>query len=193
MSEAIKKIVGEDVYKKILEAGLKSEDFDIIKDDKTSFYVPMTRFNQINSENNNNKKLIKDYEKNKNDVNDLLKDNEDLKSKYDTLNTTFETNKTNYENELKNINKKSLIEKELLKGGIISDQMDFLVNGLKLDDYDIDKKGNLTGFNIEDVQKERPIFFQTKTSDSGNNNTGGKGDDNDDNVNDIFDELIKYG
>jgi hypothetical protein len=113
MSEAIKKLLGDELYNQVLEkSGLKSSEFDLLKN-----YIPKSRFNEVNEIKKQLEGKVTDFETQLNNTKKMLSDNEDYKNKYSELETKFNDTIAHKDKEITNISKMAIVESELMKAG----------------------------------------------------------------------------
>lgn len=199
MSERLKKELGNDeLYNKIVEGlkakGYKAKDIDIIKDN----YVTKSRFDEINSENKNNKEKIGIYEKERKDTKELLKENEDLKGKYDSLNSTHTKEIELRDKANSNLKKEGLIREQLILSG--AKRPNLLLKEFDLEKIQIDGE-KLIGYSDAEksLKKSYPELFIEKQNSSkppkdtnkGGNDDGETGGTGDNDTSNIFSRLLE--
>lgn len=173
MSEAIKKIIGDELYQQIIDKGVKPEEFDLInnyvpKDN----HIPRTRFNEINDELKITKGKLTDFEKQLEDAKKILGENEELKTKYADLETNFKEELSKKDIEVSNISKRSLVKEKLITSG--ARHVDLLMKEIKLDEIAL-KDGKLDNFDkqFESIKENYGDMFVKveKTQENNNNNS----------------------
>lgn len=161
MSKRIKEKIGEELYSKLLETGLKENEFDL-----TDGNVPRSR---LNEERDKFKALEGKYTSLENQYKEaekLISSNKDFESQLASLNEKYATDKSNWDAELKNTSKRYRAEMDLVKMGanpkytkMMLSQIDF--NKLSLEN------DNLLGFAemAETMKKDNEeLFFKQTTS-----------------------------
>lgn len=168
MSDKIKEKIGEELYNKVLDAGLKATEFDLIDG-----YVPRSRLNEVNDKLKVSNEANKTYEQKLKDTEKMLSDNKEFKTKYTSLSEKYEKDLAGKDEENLKITKKYRVENALLKEGakhinMLSKEIDFSKISVEGD--------NTLGLNdsIKELKKSYPDFFTTKTV---NTNTGIKNKD----------------
>lgn len=185
MSKKIKDKIGEELYNKILEAGLKETDFDLVNDGN---WVPRGKMNKINEDNKAYMSKIGQFEKQLNETKELLANSEEYKTKYSELENKHKEELSNFEKKLLTNNKRALVQAELTARGVKGSKL--LLNEIDITDgweklsIENDK---LIGFSdmVEGFEKEYSYMFPKITKGS-DNNDGPDGNNN--NNNQDFDE-----
>jgi hypothetical protein len=121
-------------------------------------------------------------EKQNKDTATLLKDNEDLKKQYETLQSTSETSLKAKDKEINGIITKGLLKDELIEMGCINPYPDLLIKNINLEDVIVkdnkilNKETILKPLkdNFKDVFKEKQVSGQ-KPDQSNQNNQGNEG------------------
>lgn len=186
MSEKIKSKIGEELYNKLLESGLKPTDFDIVND---GTYIPRERLNEVTGKLKATEAKISDYEKQINDTKDMLKDNEDLKNKYESLNQKYTEDLAIKDKEILNTSKKFLVEQHLRESG--AKHTDLLMGKIPLDTLSIDNN-NLLGMDkiTEELKTNYSDLFITKNT-SNDTQQSDNDDSNNDPDSEDWGELLK--
>jgi len=190
MSEKIKSKIGEELYNKILESGLKAEDIDIVTDGS---YIPRARFNEVNGKLKATEAKIDDYEKQITDTKNLLKDNEDFKGKYSELNEKYKNDLALKDKEILNTSKRYLIEQSLREAG--AKHTSLLMKDIDLESITIDND-KLLGMDkiTEDLKTNYSDLFVVKNTNNnlqGSNNTNTDNDINNDPDSEDWGDLLK--
>jgi hypothetical protein len=164
MSDRIKSKIGEDLYKQVVEKGLKPEEFDLLDG-----YVPRARLNEVTGNKTALEEKVKTYEKQIEETQALLKDVEGVKENYTKLQEKYQADLQAKDKDIQNIIKVSAIKETLSKEG--AKHPDLLLKEIDIDKLTMDG-GNVVG--ISDVvtglkttysdlfKKETPKGTQTK-------------------------------
>jgi hypothetical protein len=183
MSERLKAKIGEELYSKILETGIKENEFDLIDG-----FIPRSRFNEVNEKLKATEGKITSYESQLNETKTLLKDSDDLKAKYSELENKYSNDLKLKDKEITNTTKKFMIENTLVKEG--AKHTSLLIKEIDLDKLSIEGE-NILGLKevVESLKTNYSDLFtktETKnnTSQNKNSNTSGNSDEN-------WDELLK--
>lgn len=162
MSEKLKALLGEELYNKI-EPHLTK----IYED-----HIPKTRFNEVNNQKKEYEKQIGNIEAKEIELQNLLKDNGELKTQYDTLNTKYIEEAKNSKIEIDNISKRFKIENLLKESGAINP--DLLISKFDLNNNDFTSQ--LAGLKesyksqfVESVNKSAKIPENKETQTPQNN------------------------
>jgi predicted RNase H-like nuclease (RuvC/YqgF family) len=191
MSEAIKKIVGEDLYNQITAKGLNPDKFDLLENyvPKDS-HLPKTRYNEIKEKLTATEEKIKTYESQLKEYDKLIKDSEAFKAENEGFKTKLSDLETKYTNDLKvkdkqieNVLKKSLVKEHLITNG--AQYIDLLIDKVNFDTVKVEND-KLTGFDDQfKSMKEnyKGLFIETTNKQDGNtpqggNDSGNTGGDN---------------
>lgn len=178
MSDRIKAKIGEDLYNKVIAAGIKPDEFDMLEG-----YIPRARFNEVNGKNSALQSKIESYEKQVLETQTLLKGSEELKGQYSQLQEKYKADLELKDKELLNVVKKSLVKEALIKEG--AKHIDLLMGQVNLDTLSVDNNNLIGGQDTINKLKDtyKDLFVQTNVngtqSGSGsnnNNNNSGKGD-----------------
>jgi hypothetical protein len=151
--EWLKVLLGEELYNQVLP---KLGDKKIILNDGS--YIPVEKFNNKNEEVKLLKGKITDYESKNTDVEKLLNDNADLKTKYESLTTKYNTDISLKDKEILGITKKSILSKKLKEEGAVYE--DLILKTLDLESIEIDGE-NLKNFDIKNIKEKYPQMFTT--------------------------------
>lgn len=113
MSEALKSLLGDDLYNQVLEkSGLKPNEFDLLKN-----YVPRARLNEATEIKKQLEGKVTDFESQLKETKKMISDNEDFKNKYSSLETKFNNTLASKDKEILNINKRFKLETKLIAEG----------------------------------------------------------------------------
>lgn len=112
MSDRLKEKIGEELYNQIIAKGLKSSEFDLVDG-----WIPKDRFNEVSKELKITKEKVTTLEGQSAKFGELVKDNEDLKTKYGKLEETHKLELSNKDIEIGNIYKSTKFENALIKEG----------------------------------------------------------------------------
>lgn len=149
----LRDLIGEELYKQI-EPKLKGQNIINLKDGN---YIPKSKFDEKNEELKLTKQQIEEYKNKNTDIEKLLKDNTEYKSKLDQLNSDFNAKLESKNKEIEMISKKSILSKKLKESGAIYE--DLLMKSLNLDDIKLDGE-NLSNFNIDEIKSKYPSMFE---------------------------------
>lgn len=174
MSEAIKNILGEELYNQVTEK-IKPNEFDLLKN-----YVPKNRFHELNETKKQLEGKVTTFEDQLNKTKKMLADNEDFKNKYAALEETTNQTLAAKDKEILNIAKRSKVEAALMQSG--AKHINLLSKEIDLDSLSLDGD-NLIGINdvIEKMKTGdyKDMFVEKQTQNNVNitpndsNNGGG--------------------
>ena len=176
MSERLKKKIGEELYNKVIAAGIKPEEVDLVEG-----WIPRTRFNEVNDKVKGYEGKVATYEKQLDDTKKLLAGSEEYKTKYEALDTQYKTDLAAKDKEIVNTKKRFLGENQLVQAGakhtkLLMSQIDWdkvSVEGdnlLGFNDYiDSFKKDFSDLFSVKETKGTASGKVQTNTNTSGNN------------------------
>lgn len=154
--EWLKELIGEELYNQVVP---KIGDKKIILNDGS--YVPIGKFNEKNEENKLLRGKVSDYEKKNTDVEQLLKDNTDLKNSYQELSNKYNSDIQLKDKEILSITKKSVLSKKLKDEGAVYE--DLILKALDLDSIELDGE-NLKNFDLKDIRAKYPSMFTEKVT-----------------------------
>lgn len=181
MSEAIKNVLGDELYNQVVDKLGKDNTFDFTKD-----YIPKTRFNEVNAKSKEFEKQITALNKQIETGKNLISENEDLKNKYTVLEEDFNKNKDLHTQEITNISKRFKVETALRDAG--AKHCEMLLTQVDLNKLTLDGD-NIIG--LDDTIKGlkttyEDMFVNTSTNSTPPSNTDGQNgnDDSDDNSGD---------
>jgi hypothetical protein len=184
MSERLKEKLGEELYKQIIDKGIKANEIDLLDG-----YITRQRFNEVNDKLKATNEKITTYEKQFEDTNKLLKESETFKAENEGFKTKLTELESKYTNELQskdkqieNVLKKSLVKEHLITNG--AQYIDLLIDKVNFDNVKVEND-KLTGFEDQfKSMKEnyKGLFVETvnkqdKQPDGGNSGDAGTGDD----------------
>jgi Phage minor structural protein GP20 len=169
MSERLKQKIGEELYNKLIETGLKANEIDLLDG-----WIPKSRLNEEISKRKTLEEKIVTYESKGVEIDKLLKDNEELKNQYSTLNEKYKSDLEMKDTEIVNISKRTKIEKALFESGAM--HADLLMSKINLDDLKIDGE-NIIGLTdkIAGLKTNYKELFKETTT---NSNTEAKPSEN---------------
>ncbi|MGO3751205.1 MAG: phage scaffolding protein [Peptoniphilaceae bacterium] len=176
-----------DWLKELLKAqGLEEEAINKIvgsyKTESVKHVMPKDKFNEVNDENKQLKKDIKERDTQLEDLKGKATSNEDLQAEITRLQEENKTNKENYENDLYNTKLNNEIDKNLLAAkakDLKIAKAVFNLEDVKLED------GKLTGFEeqLKSVQESHSYLFGGEENPSGTGGSmGNKGKQNNEDV-----------
>ena len=160
MSDRIKTKIGEELYNQIIQKGIKSNEFDLVDG-----WIPKQRFDEKNKEVKLLNEKIEQYTAKGVELDKLLKDNTDLKSQYETLNTKYLEEISCKDKEILNITKSSKVESKLKDAG--AKFSDLLMTKIDLEKLTLDN-GNLIGLDevVTDLKSKYSDLFKTEVTNS---------------------------
>lgn len=168
MSERLKQKIGEELYNKLIETGLKANEIDLLDG-----WIPKSRLNEELSKRKQLEEKVTTYEAKGLEVDKLLKDNEELKTTYSSLSQKYKTDLEMKDKEIVNISKRTKIEKALFESGAM--HSDLLMSKIDLDKLSIEGD-NIIGITdqINTLKTSYKELFKETTS---NSNTESKPSD----------------
>lgn len=166
MSERLQKKIGNELYQKILDLGIKSEDIDLVDEG----YIPYARFKEINDKAKAYNEKISLYEKQLNETKSLLASSDEYKNKYSELENKYIADLKAKDNEIINTKKRFLAEDALKKAGAKHTKL--LMNQIDLDKISVENE-SLVGIDtfINEFKNDFSDLFsikETKSTQSGN-------------------------
>ena len=176
MSEKIKNKIGEELYNKVLEKGLKPEDFDLVNDGS---WIPKPRFNEVNNKLKATEDKVKTYENQIKDYDKLVSTNKELKGNYDSLKEQHENDLAAKDKEILNVSKRFMVESKLRESG--AKHTSLLMKDIDLEKITVEND-NLLGMDpiLEGLKTNYGDMFVTKQTNNNtsqsNNNMGGNND-----------------
>jgi hypothetical protein len=187
MSDKVRNKIGDELYNKILETGLKPNEFDLLNG-----YVPRDRLNEVSNKLKSTEAKITDYESQIDETKKLLQGNEEFKDKYNVLSEKYKNDLALKDKEIVN-NKKQYKIIDRLKGEGMKHPEVFM-NQIDFDKLSFDND-NLLGLDdvIKDFKGKYEDMFITKTSTNNVTQSNKNDNDNNDNNNDNDDwgEIFK--
>lgn len=165
MSDKVKLKIGDELYTKILEKGLKPDEFDIVNDGS---WIPKARFNEVNEAKKLSDEKVTTYEKQLNETKDLLKGSEEFKEKYNALNQKYQTDLAAKDKAIADTSKRYLVEAALMKEG--AKHSDLLLGKINLDNLTVEGS-NVLGLSdvIKDLKTNYSDLFVEKQTKSNTN------------------------
>ena len=135
MNKRLKEFLGDEVYNYLTEKGVKVKDIDVIANN----YIPKSRFDEVNQETKNLKEKVTNYEKQIKETTKLVKDNEELKNNFETLNSKYNDERVGYDKTIANLTKSTRVREHLLNEGAINGKsLDLLMKDVDLDKLSIE-------------------------------------------------------
>lgn len=176
MSDRVRKIVGEELYKQILTAGLKPEEFDLTKG-----LVPEAKLNEANNKIDGLNGKVSTYEKQLGETKELLRNSEEYKGKYDEMDAKYKADLQAKDKEIVDTKKRYLVESALTKEGAKHTKL--LMSTIDLEKISVDGD-NLIGFTdtINELKSGEYADLFSKTQNKGasdldNTNTNNQNND----------------
>lgn len=178
MSERIRSKIGEDLYNKVVAAGLKPEEFDLLDG-----FVPRARLNEQTGKVTALQGKIESYEKQIGETQTLLKGSEELKGQYSQLQEKYQADLALKDKEITNVLKKSLFKEHLVKEG--AKHIDLLMNQVNFETISVDNNNLIGGADVITKLKTdySDLFIKTEVkgtpSGTGSSTTPPAGTDSD--------------
>jgi hypothetical protein len=188
MSEKIKSLIGEELYNKVLEKGLKPEDFDMINDGN---WIPKPRFNEVNNKLKATEDKVKSYEKQKLETEQLISKNEELKANYDSLKESHVNELAAKDKEILNVSKQFMVEQKLREAG--AKHTTLLMKDIDLEKVTVDNN-NLLGLDpiLEGLKTNYADLFVTKQTSNNTSQSNNSNNSNNQNTGEIdWEEKLK--
>jgi YesN/AraC family two-component response regulator len=156
MSERLKAKIGDELYNKILEQGVKSTELDLVDG-----WIPRARFNEISDKLKTTSEKVTSYEKQIQETTNLLKGSEELKGQYDSLQSKYTQELQMKDKEIANITKATAVREALIKEG--GKHLDLLMKTVNLDNVTM-TDGNINGLTdvVKELKKEYGDLFSEK-------------------------------
>lgn len=150
----------DDLYEQIIKKGIKESDL-------TNGWIPKDRFNEVNKELKLTKEKITGYEEQGKQLQTLLKDNEELKTKYGELETNLKDTLKNKDIEISNIFKSTKVENALIKEGC--KHPDLLMSKIDLTKLSMEND-NIIGLTdvLTNLKTNYSVMFSTQETNSTN-------------------------
>lgn len=175
MSERLKEKLGDELYKQILDKGIKATEIDLLDG-----FIPRTRYNEVNDKLKATNEKITAYETQITEYDKLIKDSETFKTENEAFKTQLADLKTNFANELQgkdkqieNVLKKSLVKEHLITNG--AQYIDLLIDKVDFDTVKVEND-KLTGFDeqLKSMKDNyKGLFIETTNKQDGNPPSGG--------------------
>ena len=123
-----------------------------------------TKIEELESELETTKEQLENTTDQLDELKDKAEDKEELQEQLQNIQSEYEEFKEQEEQRIKNIKKKSDLEKRLLKNNANEDAVDLLINDFDIEELELNDDGELEGFNdqLETVQEKRPTLFGEK-------------------------------
>jgi len=178
MSEKLKAKIGEELYNKVLEKGLKPEDLDIVNDGS---WIPKPRFNEVNNKLKATEDKVTTYENQIKDYDKLVSQNKELKGNYDSLKEQHSNDLAAKDKEISNVSKRFMVEQKLRESG--AKHTSLLMKDIDLEKITVENE-NLLGMDpiLEGLKTNYGDMFITKQTNNNtsqsNNNMGGNDNQN---------------
>lgn len=178
MSEKVKNKIGEELYNKVLEKGLKPEDFDLVNDGS---WIPKPRFNEVNNKLKATEDKVTTYENQIKDYDKLVSQNKELKGNYDSLKEQHTNDLAAKDKEISNVSKRFMVEQKLRESG--AKHTSLLMKDIDLEKITVENE-NLLGMDpiLEGLKTNYGDMFVTKQTNNNtsqsNNNLGGNDNQN---------------
>lgn len=178
MSEKLKAKIGEELYNKVLEKGLKPEDLDIVNDGS---WIPKPRFNEVNNKLKATEDKVTTYENQIKDYDKLVSQNKELKGNYDSLKEQHTNDLAMKDKEISNVSKRFMVEQKLRESG--AKHTSLLMKDIDLEKITVENE-NLLGMDpiLEGLKTNYGDMFITKQTNNNtsqsNNNMGGNDNQN---------------
>lgn len=191
MSDALKGLLGDDLYNQVLEkSGLKPNEFDILKN-----YVPRSRLNEVTEIKKQLEGKVTDFESQLKETKKLVSENEDFKNKYSSLESKYNNDIGLKDQEIINITKRAKLENKLVAEG--AKHVNLLLKEVNLDNIKIDGD-NLIGFDdtLKSLRENYQDMFTTSNSNTNHTPPSNQNNNNNDNPSDMkldrsfFDKFI---
>ena len=178
MSERLKEKLGDELYKQIIDKGIKANEIDLLDG-----YITRQRFNEVNDKLKATNEKVTSLEQEKTEKDKLLKESEIFKNENEQFKTKLTDLETKYANDLKfkdtqieNVQKKSLVKEHLLTNG--AQYIDLLIDKVNFDTVKVEND-KLTGFDDQfKSMKEnyKGLFVETVNKQDNPPSGGNSGD-----------------
>jgi arsenate reductase-like glutaredoxin family protein len=152
--EEFKDLFGEELYNQVVS---KIGDKKLILNDGK--YIPITKFNEVNESKKALEQQIEHYKKTGLDTEQLLSSNKELNQKFQELQNASKAQLEEYQKNLTNISKKTLVKDILINEKAIYPEL--LLKEIDFDFIKLDGE-TLQGFNVADLKQKFPSMFQTQ-------------------------------
>ena len=165
MSDRLKEKLGEELYKQIIDKGIKANEIDLLDG-----YIPRQRYNEINDKLKATNEKVTALEQQAEEKDKLLKESETFKNENEEFKTKLADMETKHASELESKNKEveNVLKRSLVKEKFITEgakHHDLLMNNIDWDNVNV--KDNAL-FNFDDTFKEIKTkyedLFTTKTN-----------------------------
>lgn len=150
--EWLKSILGDSLYSQVAE---KLGDKKILPSDGS--YIPKSKYDEINEKNKLLSSKITEYESNSKNVEDLLKNNNELKTQFETLKNESVKAIELKDKELLNLTKTTILKEELSKSGAVYPEL--LLKLVDLDKVTLKDNKIFDGFNLDELKTSYKDMF----------------------------------
>lgn len=161
--EWLKELLGEELFKQVLE---KLGDKKLLLNDGT--YLPKAKFDEKNEEVKLLKEKVSTLEKQGKDTAKLLKDNEELKTQFEALQSTSKATLEEKEKEIQGIITKGLLKDNLIEMGAV--YPDLLIKNINLDDVIVQDNKILNNDILKNLKDNYKDLFKEKKAGGQNPN-----------------------
>lgn len=176
--EWLKEILGEELFKQVVE---KLGDKKVLLNDGN--YLPKSKFDEKNEEVKLLKEKVSTLEKQGKDTVKLLKDNEELKGKYETLQSSSKTQLETKDKEIKEVITKGLLKDSLAEMGAVYPEL--LIKNINLDDVIVQDNKILNNDILKSLKDNyKDLFKDTRVT--GNNTNQNQNQNNDTGIKNPF-------
>jgi thymidylate synthase len=166
----LKELLGEELYKQVNE---KLGDKKIIVNDGS--YLPKSKFDEKNEEVKLLKEKVSSLEKTSKETETIIKDNAEMKQKFEALQTESKTQLEAKDKQISNIVKKTALAKSLTEKG--AKYPDLLLKEFDIDGLELDGESVKNFDNLFNPLKERYKDMFPETRIEGNDPAKGKAKD----------------
>lgn len=137
---------------------------DALADELVSKYenmIPKSRFDEVNEAKKNADALVKQYEKQLEELKKSSGDNEELKKQIETLQDANKTAKADFEKQIKQMQLDNAINSELLKSGALNTKAVFAL--LDAGKFKVNDDGSVSGLSeqIKALQESDSYLFKS--------------------------------
>ena len=152
--EELKKLLGEELYKQVMEA---LGDKELIVNDGN--YIPKSRFDEVNNDRNSLKEQIKERDKQLEDLKKQAKDSEELQNQIKDLQTQNDETQKQYEQRIKEQKFDHALEQALMKEQAKNVRAAKAL--LDKEKISLDDNGNVIGLDeqLKAVKESDPYLF----------------------------------
>lgn len=145
-------------------ATFKSDFFPKHAVPKDEYNKKADKVEELESELDTAKEQLEQTNEQLDELSNKAEDSEELQEELESIKSEYEEYKEQEEQRIKEIKKKSTLEKQLLKSNANEDAVDLLMNDFDTEELELDEEGNLENFDeqLEQVQEQRPTLFATE-------------------------------